>query len=57
MKCRHKGCKTEHKSTTGYCYEHAADIDKHVSMPFNSGRPKLYEEYLDDATTPKRTLK
>lgn len=56
MKCLHKGCETQHKSTTGYCYEHAADIDKHV-VTQRYGHPELHEEALDKATTPKRTLK
>ena len=30
LKCRHKGCKKKHKSSTGFCSEHASDMDRHV---------------------------
>lgn len=57
MKCRVKTCQTQHKSPSGYCYEHAANIDKHVVNWRPTGKHELYEEMLDRATTPKRTLK
>lgn len=56
LKCRHKGCKLKHKSFTGFCNEHAADVDSH-EVHATKGRPELYEETLDRGTTPKVTLK
>lgn len=50
-KCRHPGCDTTHKSTTGYCAEH---VGQHARRPVvaHEGRacsdPHLIEESLKD---------
>lgn len=33
LPCEHPGCKNTHKSETGYCCEHAADIDRQFVKP------------------------
>lgn len=52
MKCAHKGCKNKHKNTSGYCVDHAQDIDKPQPMEVKEGRkvyqPKLAEEFNYD---------
>lgn len=46
IKCRFKGCKVKHKSTTGYCAEHANKAVKHVVRQTDSiGERLLVEEY------------
>lgn len=47
LKCAHKGCKTKHKSSTGYCVEHAHESERHeVLMPKTRTctQPRLAEE-------------
>lgn len=55
--CRHQDCTNRHRSETGFCYDHAADIDKPVIKTRRPGTPFLAEELLDMGTTPKRTMK
>ena len=49
VKCNHHGCKNKHKSTTGYCSEHAEDSVKHVvRIRETQSTPHLAEEKDED---------
>lgn len=47
--CAHKGCKNTHKSSSGYCVEHAHEMERHTIAEPKEGRtgwpPMLAEEF------------
>lgn len=52
-RCAHKGCKTKHKSSTGYCAQHAHEGERHellLPKTRTCTYPHLAEErvYADD---------
>jgi len=56
LKCRHKGCKNTHKSSTGYCADHVEEGVRHeIRVPKGGrvGSPLLQEEYTEGFHWPK----
>lgn len=46
VKCRFKGCKTMHKSPTGYCAKHVEKVAMRRTMTVREGRtePVFYDK-------------
>jgi len=57
LKCRHRGCTTAHKSSTGYCAEHVEEgVRRRTHVPKfqrTVSEPHLVEEDTRGFTLPK----